>query len=71
MTKKYQKCHFFDVLAIGNSNAFGLGDQAIKKSILTDFEILAKKEYQISHLYIQGPKWPKNTGILKSAKIGK
>ena len=46
------------------------GGRRSKKSILTDFEILAKKKSQISHLYNLGPKWQKNTKIPKNAKNG-
>ena len=45
------------------------GIRRSKKSILTDFEILAKKKSQISLLYSQSQKWPKIAKIRKSSKI--
>ena len=70
MPKSNKSVIFFDVLAIGNSNAFGQEEQAIKKVNLDRFRNLGKKKSQIRHLYIQGPKWPKHTKIPKSSTNG-
>ena len=51
MTKKYRKCHFFDVLAIGNSNAFGYGGQTIKKVNFDRFRNFGQKKSQLKSVY--------------------
>ena len=47
-----------------------MGSRRSRKVNFDRFRNFGQKKSQIRHLYIQGPKWPKNTEIYKSAKNG-
>ena len=65
MAKQNQKCHFFDLLAIRNSNTFGQGEQAIKKYHF--FDVLAIGN---SNAFSQGDKAIKKVNFERFRSFG-